>query len=204
MAAPHATLEVRGLCILRGEERIVDGFDWAHSAGRVAWLTGPNGAGKSSILRVLAGVAAPHAGEVRRTVPGRAQTGRESIGYYNPSMGLPPESRAAAFHAMSSRLVAAPLPLAPGRELRSKRASALSTGEEKRLLLGPILARARPFLFLDEPYEHLSRDARSELTAELVRHAETSVVVVATNQPIPSEAAGPVITLSMEAAPHVA
>jgi heme exporter protein A len=197
-------LVAQGVTIQRGDERIVDALTWRHEPGSVAWISGPNGAGKSSLMRVLAGIDAPVAGSVRREDGAGRTLGPDAIAHYTPSMSLPPEPRAKWFSALTSRLVGAPMPLEPDRALRAKRCRALSTGEEKRLLLGPIVRRARPFVFLDEPYEHLSREARAELTAHIVRLAARSIVVVATNQPIPAEAEGPVITLSIAEGAHVA
>jgi len=190
--------------IRRGDERIVDRLTWSHEPGSIAWLSGPNGAGKSSLMRVLAKIDEPFDGLVRHEGGGTNRASRELIASYTPAMSLPPEPRAAWFTRLTSRWIGGPIPLEPDRALRAKPCRALSTGEEKRLLLGPILARARPFVFLDEPYEHLSREARDALTAALVQLAQTSIVVVATNQPIPPEAAGPTIMLSMLEAPHVA
>lgn len=196
-------ISAQDVTIRRGDERIVDGLTWSHEPGTIAWLSGPNGAGKSSLMRVLAKIDAPAAGHVRHESDGVEHADRELIASYTPAMSLPPEPRAAWFTRLTSRWIEGPIPLEPDRALRGKRCRALSTGEEKRLLLGPILARARPFVFLDEPYEHLSREARDALTAGLVELAQTSIVIVATNQPIPPDASGPTIMLSMMEAPHV-
>lgn len=76
----------------------------------------------------------------------------------------------------------------------------VSTGEAKRTLLEALLRKPAPFVFLDEPYEHLSARARDALTEVLVARAKTAVVVVATNQPIPDAAAGPVVQVDGERA----
>lgn len=196
---------VEALAIQRNGDLLVDDFNWTHASGRPAWIAGPNGAGKSTLLRVLAGIAAPEGGTVRHLIDGTAVSPRADVlSYYSPSMGLPPEARARAFAALTAQLVDAAIPLAPDRALGAKRSAKLSTGEEKRLLLGPLLARNAPFILLDEPYEHLSRDARAALTEEILRVAASAVVIVATNQPIPPEAMGPVVTLSVTEAPSVA
>lgn len=198
-------LIVESLTIRRNDELLVHEFFWTHGPGRPAWIAGPNGAGKSTLLRVLAGIASPDGGSVRHLIdelPVQPRT--ETLSYYSPSMGLPPEARAGSFAALAALLVDAAIPLAPDRALGAKRCAKLSTGEEKRLLLGPLLARGAPFVLLDEPYEHLSREARDALTREILRIAASAVVVVATNQPIPSEASGPVVTLSVTEAPSVA
>lgn len=202
---PTHCLIVESLTIRRNDELLFDRFDWSHSPGRPAWVVGPNGAGKSTMLRVLAGIDPPDGGTIRHLVDGAAVRPRADVlSYYSPSMGLPPEARAGSFAALASQLVDAPIPLAPDRALGVKRCAKLSTGEEKRLLLGPLLARKAPFILLDEPYEHLSRDARTAVTREILRIAASAVVIIATNQPIPSDANGPVVTLSVTEAPNVA
>lgn len=206
-AVARPAIEVRGVTVRRGDVEVVAGLDWRHTAGSVAWLVGPNGVGKSSLMGVLAGLTTPAAGSVRREIHlGDSVTDvsgdRTRVGFYEPAMSLPPEARAGAFARLSRRLVADADALVPERELGRKRARHLSTGEEKRLLLGPVLTRGRDFLFLDEPYEHLSAGARATLTALLRELALRSVVVVATNQPLPEEEAGPVLRLEMGGA-HV-
>ena len=200
-----AALMTDSLEVRRGTTVIVSSLTWTHEAGRVAWLIGPNGAGKSSLMRVLAGLDRPAAGSVLRRVAAvgeeRRSRGplapvRRRVVYYHPAMSLPPEAMASSFARLADRLAPDPRPIVPDRALGRKRCGALSTGEEKRLLLGPLLARPCEFLFLDEPYEHLSREARLKLTDALVRIARRAVVLVATNQDLPEDVDGPVRRMS--------
>lgn len=61
----HLPLEVRGLSKSYGDLAAVSGVDIEVHHGQVVGLLGPNGAGKSTTLRVLMGLVAPSAGEVR-------------------------------------------------------------------------------------------------------------------------------------------
>lgn len=177
---------------------LIHGLTWGHRPGRIAWVVGSNGAGKSSLLRVLAGRERPAAGRVERSGPPGADTDR--VLFYHPDMRLPTGATVGDWHRMRAALeehddlrpldVRLDPDLPPARPLER-----LSTGEAKRLLLDALLRRDRPFIFLDEPYEHLSSDAREDLTAALVLRARRAVVVVATNQPVPDGAEGPVLHL---------
>lgn len=190
-----ASVRVETLRVRRGFSTVLSNFSWEHHAGVPAWLVGENGAGKSSLLRVLAGRARAAGGAVRRTAP----AGRTlSPLYFHPSIRLPREATVRDWLRLTKTFLegAPPLdePLAPDLA-PDRRLETLSTGEAKRLLLAALLRRDSPFLFLDEPYDHLSDEARAALTAILVRRARHDVVVVATNQPIPPEAMGPVVRL---------
>jgi sodium transport system ATP-binding protein len=58
-------LTARALGTRFGDVVAVDGLDLTVHAGEVVGLLGPNGAGKTTTLRMLAGILAPSAGEVR-------------------------------------------------------------------------------------------------------------------------------------------
>lgn len=193
-------LRLEELSIRHGRTKIIDGFTWTHTPGRVAWVVGENGAGKSSLLRVLARRATPTGGTVAWCGPPALTP---DLLYYQPAMRLP----ARAFESEWSDLLdalrgpedAAPVPprLTPPRRSHPARFDRLSTGEAKRILLVGLLRRTAPFIFLDEPYEHLSEDAKAALTTALVERARSAVVVVATNQSVPAGAgAGPIVCLS--------
>lgn len=193
--APAASVRVETLRIRRGFSVVLSDFSWVHNAGVPAWLVGENGAGKSSLLRVLAGRARPAAGAVYRIAPeGRARAPL----YFHPAIRLPRDTTLRDWLRLMEAFLegAPPLPEPLAPELRpDRRLDTLSTGEAKRLLLAALLQIDSPFVFLDEPYEHLSEEARASLTAALVRRARHDVVVIATNQPIPPEAMGPVVRL---------
>ena len=64
MSVDHA-IEATGLVKAYGTVRAVDGVDLAVPAGRVYGFLGPNGAGKTTVVRMLATLILPDAGEAR-------------------------------------------------------------------------------------------------------------------------------------------
>ncbi len=58
-------LEVSGLELHYGSQRIVHDVSFRLTPGRVLALIGPNGAGKSSIIRILAGLVKPERGAIK-------------------------------------------------------------------------------------------------------------------------------------------
>ena len=64
---PHAPalLECRGLSFSRNEERIFGPLDFGLGEGEALLVLGGNGTGKTTLLRVLAGLLAATAGDVR-------------------------------------------------------------------------------------------------------------------------------------------
>ena len=171
------TLALSDVAVRRGRNVVVEGLTLQLRPGSVFWLVGPNGAGKSSLLRVMAGLDAPATGTVART--------QESapFRYFHPEMALPGWSVVSAWDRLVRGLEPGARPPTPrrpaggpGRWIRK-----VSTGERKRLLLDTLF-RVPGSLLLDEPYAHLSPDAKVALSELLRWRAETAVVVVATNQ----------------------
>ena len=170
-------LRLNELTARRGANRIVERLSLEVRSGSVFWIVGPNGAGKTSLLRVLAGLDTPVAGTVTWETDGRG------FRYFHSEMALPAWSVVGAW----DRLVAGLEPEAgPPTALRpalscGRRVGRLSTGERKRILLDALFRVPGPLL-LDEPYEHLSPDAKSTLSDLLRARARQEVVVVVTNQ----------------------
>ena len=57
-------LEVRGLCVTRGKNTILDGIDWRVERGQHWVILGANGSGKTSLLSALTAYLTPSAGSV--------------------------------------------------------------------------------------------------------------------------------------------
>ena len=65
LALRSAMLSVHGLTCVRGTRPLFSDVDFAIGPGSWAHVRGANGAGKTSLLRLLAGLSQPDAGEVR-------------------------------------------------------------------------------------------------------------------------------------------
>lgn len=198
---PAWALEVRQLQIHKGGNTILTDFSWLHQPGEVAWVVGENGAGKSSLLRILAGRDRPQAGSVHYIGPD--ETRPDPI-YYHPDMNLPGQMTVGDWQRFLARIAPTldhypldpallPAAVPPGRGVQK-----LSTGEAKRIILAALLSRDAPFVILDEPFEHLSREGKDILARHLVERARRRVVIVATNQEIPPGAGGPELHYSSD------
>ena len=58
-------LQVQDLALVRGGRRLFERLGFRIGAGEAVALTGANGAGKTSLLRAIAGLIRPAAGEIR-------------------------------------------------------------------------------------------------------------------------------------------
>lgn len=185
----HApTLTVDELTISSRRGTLVSSFNWRISEGHVSWLIGENGTGKSSLLRAIAAWQRPQSGRIAWN-----GVASHSVHYYSPSMFIPPDVRVRDWVDYAKAIV----PSIPSDDLvdrlypqsagPTRRFGDLSTGESKRLMLWALLRPLEGPIIFDEPYEHLSREAKRCMTEILRRIARTSIVIVATNQDIPLE-----------------
>jgi tungstate transport system ATP-binding protein len=180
----------RGLVFERARRRLLDGIDMEIAGEGTLVIVGPNGAGKSLLVRVLAGLIAPTAGEV--TWAGRAperrrapkfgfvfqrpvllrRSAQANVEYALAVAGVARPERAERAHAALARARLTHLAQAPAR--------VLSGGEQQLLSIARALATAPEILILDEPTSNLDPAATKAIEALLgvVRSEGTRVVLI--------------------------
>jgi ABC-2 type transport system ATP-binding protein len=176
----------------------LDAVDLAFRPG-ITGLLGPNGAGKTTFLRTVATVLAPDAGDVRLLgrspdTPERLAEIRRRLGYLPQEMGFPRGFTAFGFvdymavlkewtvRASRHDEVRRVLDLVDLGDLATKRLSALSGGQRRRVALAQALLGEPELLLLDEPTTGVDPEQRVTLRQVLSRAGERSTVLLSTHQ----------------------
>lgn len=208
-------LETSGVRVERGGRVLFSGIDLVvHPGDRIA-VTGPSGSGKTSLLSVLAGLAAPEAGVVRRSGapvrPGRLPdrtaavlqgfglvallTAAENVEIGLRAAGLAPR---AAMTAAASAL--AELGLA---EHADHLVQELSGGQQQRVAVARALAANPQVLIADEPTAEQDAVTRELVLARMLAVASGGgAIVLATHDPEVSARCDHVISLARHLPTH--
>lgn len=185
-----AEFQGRDLACIRGERIVFAGLGFDVAAGDALILTGPNGSGKSSLLRLMAGLGRPAAGELRwqgTPVRGDPEAFAADCHYLGHRDAVKPALTVRenlAFHAALRRRagdtqIDGALARVGLDALATMPARLLSAGQTRRLALARILATPARLWLLDEPTIALDAKSVAALLAELAAHRETGGMVVA-------------------------
>lgn len=192
-------------------------------AGEVLGIVGPNGSGKSSLLKLLAGLLRPNAGEIR--------LGSQSIGLIDPqllarSIAVVPQEYVQVFpFSVAETVLMGRFPhrreswwgMGIGDEsdhdlrqayqamaetdvlaLAGRLVSDLSGGERQRVMIARALAQEPTILLLDEPMAFLDINHQIEMCAlisRLQRERQLTVVLVSHDLNVASQACDRVMML---------
>src|SRR5258706_52887 len=166
----------------RYDERVlVANLDLRLMRGDRLALLGPNGAGKSTLIRLILGLLAPDAGEVRlgtnlqiayfdqlRTQLDLDKSVADTVSEGSDYVEVNGEKRHISSY-LGDFLFSARRAATPGR--------ALSAGERNRLLLARLFAQPANLLVLDEPTNDLDVESLELLEASLQSFAGTLLLV---------------------------
>lgn len=155
--------------------------------GQMFGFVGPNGAGKTTTMRIVMGVLAPDAGEVRWNGELLQMRMRARFGYMPEERGLYPKMRVkpqlsylAALHGVTDPDAAADrwVDRLGLTERAGDRVEQLSLGNQQRVQLAAALVHEPELLVLDEPFSGLDPVGVDVLSGVLLDYARTGVPVV--------------------------
>ena len=182
-------IETNGLSKAFGSKMAVDQFDMHVGQGDIYGFVGRNGAGKSTVMRMLAGLAAPTDGEVREfgMQPREASASRR-IGALIESPGLYGSMSATDNLMMKALALGLADPKDKVRDLLdltglgsvgSKATKNFSMGMKQRLGLALALLGSPDLLLLDEPLNGLDPEGAREIRRLIMRlNDERGITVV--------------------------
>ena len=190
-------LEAHELAGTRGHARLFAGIRFRVEPGHALIVTGANGSGKTTLLRMLAGLTAPAAGELRwkGTVAAPFDPRlRAAVAFVGHLPALKNELSAAenlaSLVALSGATASAQqIDAALGTVALSKKstlpARALSQGQRRRIGLARLSLSRNQLWFLDEPGTALDSDGAALLASMARRHLDAGgCAVIATHQPL--------------------
>jgi ABC-type sugar transport system ATPase subunit len=201
-----AGVELRGIVRTQPDGTVaLDHLDLAVPSGEVLALLGPSGSGKTSVLRVIAGLDRPAAGQV--LLDGRDITTDEpadrQVALVPQAGGLPPHLDVAGNLALPLELrhvarretrvlVGVQSRLWGLTHLLRRRAPTLSAGEYQQVSVGRATIRRPRVLLLDEPLARIDAQRRAHLRrglCEQIRGQGVTTIWV-TNDPEEALAVG--------------
>jgi len=181
-------ITLHGVAKRYGDVVALDGIDLDLAPGERAALIGPSGCGKSTLLRLIMGLLAPDAGEIRiageRLCRVNTLTLRRRLGYVIQDGGLFPHLTAAGNTALLDRWLGTDDAAIRARiddlaglvrlphECLDRYPAELSGGQRQRVALMRALMRDPEALLLDEPLGALDPMIRAELGDDLLALCE--------------------------------
>lgn len=192
-----AVLEVTGLKAGYGPAEVLFGVDLTLMRGEVAALMGRNGAGKSTTMKAIMGLLPARAGRLRfagQDITGWApyQVARLGLGY------VPEDRRIFTDLTVAENLEVGRRPARGGRapwtperlwsffpnlaEMRGRRASAMSGGEQQMLTIARTLMGNPDAVLLDEPSEGLAPVIVEQMAEAVLRMKDEGIAVLLSEQ----------------------
>lgn len=181
--AREPIVEARGIAkVYGGTITALENIDLAFEAGALTTLLGPSGCGKTTLLKIIAGLLDPSAGEIR--VNGRRVEGPGPERAFvfqdfallpwasvleNAAFGLKMQGRSRAEREEIARHYVVEVGL---KGFEAKYPHELSGGMRQRVGLARALAVDADILLMDEPFSAVDEQTRRKFQEDLIRLRE--------------------------------
>jgi ATPase subunit of ABC transporter with duplicated ATPase domains len=172
----RVVVEISGLTKGYGAGPVFEDLEVIVERGERLLVMGLNGAGKTSLLRILAGVTTPDAGEVH--------LGHNvSLGYYAQEhegieSGVEVLAHMRAVGALADQQLRALMGMfGLSGDVAFQDAGTLSGGEKTKLALAQLVVGRHNLLLLDEPTNNLDPPSRAGVAAALASWQGTMIIV---------------------------
>ena len=168
-------MKVQNVSCARGGTPLLEGLSFSLSAGQALILRGDNGIGKTTLLRSLAGLSSPFAGQIERDLDEvvygahldgvkTALTVQENLQFWASVYGQ--ISCHAALEAMNLL------------GLQHRLAAHLSAGQKRRLGLARFMVTASKIWIMDEPTVSLDGPSTELFQKMLTQHLEKGGIAI--------------------------
>lgn len=180
----QAQLRASNLACRRGDRVLFRKLSFSLEAASALHITGANGTGKTTMMRCLAGLTTPFAGEVERSgelgllderpALDPDQPLGKALGFWERIDGCADPKEAQSMLGLTNLLEV------PVRYL--------STGQRKRAGLAALMGRSVPIWLLDEPLSGLDTSAIATVTQLIESHVQGGgIALIASHQPLAVE-----------------
>jgi heme exporter protein A len=193
-------LSLQKLTLFRQERLLFADLDFCIAAGDIVQVKGPNGAGKSSLLRVIAGIVLPNAGNVRFNADisesidvdifKEPEVFHQHLLYIGHLPGIKAELTARENLSLMLSLHGHSCDVQELDELldivgllgfEDMQAGHLSAGQQRRIALARLWSRPSPNLWiLDEPFTAIDYQGVAQLEERILAHADNGGSVIFT------------------------
>jgi heme exporter protein A len=198
-------LSAHDLTCVRGTRPLFSGVDF--HVGPASWVhvRGANGAGKTSLLRLLAGLAQPDAGEVRWNGERIGSEGfRRELMYLGHRSAVKEDLTALENLQFAAELDGVRITREQAEDTLARFGLAgredlpvryLSAGQKRRVLLARTVTRPAKLWILDEPFTALDTKAVDFVSRLVAEHVQGGGMAVLTSHQAIPLAAGQVVDL---------